>query len=167
MEEKKRSRKLVVVLVILVILVLAVPISNLMIGANQSAKLAAIAPADPLYAKALGIMQGKCAECHTTDAGLPFYASLPGVKAMVQQDVDTGLKYIDLTEGLAAADKVPTLRNIAITQPYFHDAGAKDLPAAVKIMAKYQYGKALSEAEIARIAAFLKTLTGEYEGKAL
>ena len=38
---------------------------------------------------------------------------------------------------------------------------------AVRLMAKYQYGKELSADEIAAIVAFLKTLTGEYEGKPL
>ena len=63
--------------------------------------------------------------------------------------------------------KVPTLRNIALTAPYMHDAGAKDLKAAVQIMARFQSGKTLSEQETKDVVAFLEALTGEYQGKLL
>lgn len=60
--------------------------------------------------------------------------------------------------------KVPTLRNIAQTHPYFHNASAKTLEEAVAIMAKHQTTKKFSTAEIGDISAFLRTLTGEYKG---
>lgn len=63
--------------------------------------------------------------------------------------------------------KVPTLRNIALTAPYFHDGSAGTLEEAVEIMARYQLGKELSELEKEAIIAFLHSLTGEYDGKAL
>ena len=58
--------------------------------------------------------------------------------------------------------KVPTLRNIAQTAPYFHDGSAKTLTDAVRVMGKYQVGKNFNNAEVADLTAFLKTLTGEY-----
>lgn len=63
--------------------------------------------------------------------------------------------------------KVPTLRNIESTAPYFHDGSVTTLENAVEIMAKYQLGVHLDPEEIKAIVAFLKTLTGEYEGKSL
>lgn len=63
--------------------------------------------------------------------------------------------------------KVPTLRNIAKTPPYFHDGSTSDLKEAVRVMAKYQSDKNLSDAQISAVAAFLQTLTGEYQGKPL
>ncbi len=63
--------------------------------------------------------------------------------------------------------KVPTLRNVALTFPYFHDASARDLAAAEKTMAKYQLGLALSDQDSADIEAFLRSLTGEFHGKPL
>ncbi|HEX7407747.1 MAG TPA: hypothetical protein VF515_08885, partial [Candidatus Binatia bacterium] len=63
--------------------------------------------------------------------------------------------------------KVPTLRNVANTFPYFHDGSASDLPAAVRKMAHYQVGVDLPQAEVAAIAKFLATLTGTYQGKPL
>lgn len=63
--------------------------------------------------------------------------------------------------------KVPTLRNVAKTFPYFHDGSTSDLKEAVRVMAKYQLGKELSPDDCATVAAFLETLTGEYQGKPL
>ncbi|MCK5889906.1 MAG: cytochrome-c peroxidase [Methylococcales bacterium] len=58
--------------------------------------------------------------------------------------------------------KVPTLRNIALTAPYFHNGRVKTLEEAVKLMAKMQLDKKLSKDEIADIVAFLDALTGEF-----
>jgi len=57
--------------------------------------------------------------------------------------------------------KVPTLRNVEMTYPYFHDGEADTLEKAVDIMGKLQVGRAYSPEEIAKIVAFLKTLTGK------
>ncbi len=57
--------------------------------------------------------------------------------------------------------KVPTLRNIELTYPYFHDGGADTLEQAVDIMGRLQLGRTYSADEIAKIVAFLKTLTGK------
>ncbi len=57
--------------------------------------------------------------------------------------------------------KVPTLRNVELTYPYFHDGAADTLPEAVDTMGRVQLGKKFSPEENARIVAFLKTLTGE------
>lgn len=59
--------------------------------------------------------------------------------------------------------KVPTLRNIELTAPYFHDGSAKTLKSAVETMAKSQLGTELTEQESYKIVAYLKTLTGEYK----
>jgi cytochrome c peroxidase len=63
--------------------------------------------------------------------------------------------------------KVPTLRNIEITAPYFHDASTEDLVEAVEIMARYQSPVPMSRAQAESVAAFLKTLTGEHQGQPL
>ncbi len=57
--------------------------------------------------------------------------------------------------------KVPTLRNVELTYPYFHDGGAKTLSEAVDIMGRLQLGKKFEANEIEDIVAFLKTLTGD------
>lgn len=63
--------------------------------------------------------------------------------------------------------KVPTLRNIALTAPYFHDGSVETLEEAVKIMGAVQLGRNLNRNEISKVVSFLKTLTGEYKGKPL
>lgn len=63
--------------------------------------------------------------------------------------------------------KVPSLRNVALTTPYLHDGSALTLEDAVRIMGRYQLGKELHSDEVDKIVAFLKTLTGEYQGKTL
>jgi cytochrome c peroxidase len=63
--------------------------------------------------------------------------------------------------------KVPSLRNVALTAPYFHDGSAATLTAAVGAMAKYQLGRPLTGEETELIVAFLYTLTGEWNGHPL
>lgn len=57
--------------------------------------------------------------------------------------------------------KVPSLRNVAKSPPYFHDGSVDDLTKAVKIMGKTQLGAALSDKDAAEIVVFLGSLTGE------
>jgi cytochrome c peroxidase len=57
--------------------------------------------------------------------------------------------------------KVPTLRNVELTYPYFHDGAADTLAEAVDVMARIQLGKRFTPEENAAVVAFLKTLTGE------
>jgi cytochrome c peroxidase len=57
--------------------------------------------------------------------------------------------------------KVPGLRNVAKTAPYFHDGSAPDLEVAVQMMAEHQLGKTLSAEDVRLIVAFLGALTGE------
>jgi len=57
--------------------------------------------------------------------------------------------------------RVPILRNITKTAPYFHNGAVKKLEEAVRIMSKYQIGDEFNKAQIADVVAFLKTLEGE------
>jgi len=63
--------------------------------------------------------------------------------------------------------KVPTLRNITLTYPYFHDGSVVNLAEAVRTMARVQVGKDISDDEVAKVLAFLNALTGEYQGELL
>lgn len=56
--------------------------------------------------------------------------------------------------------RVPSLRNVALTAPYFHDGSAATLPQAVTIMARYQLGRDLTDSDTTAIEAFLESLTG-------
>ncbi|QWW72295.1 c-type cytochrome (plasmid) [Rhizobium sp. WYJ-E13] len=63
--------------------------------------------------------------------------------------------------------RVPSLRNVAVTAPYFHDGRIGTLRDAVSLMARSQLGRTLTAEEVDALVAFLKTLTGEYHGRTL
>ena len=63
--------------------------------------------------------------------------------------------------------RVPSLRNVSVTPPYFHNGSAKTLTDAVTVMARTQLGRSLDREDVDRIVQFLGTLTGNYEGRPL
>jgi cytochrome c peroxidase len=63
--------------------------------------------------------------------------------------------------------KVPSLRNVALTPPYFHDGTARTLEQAVDVMFRFQLGRTAPDADKALIVKFLHTLSGEYQGRPL
>lgn len=60
--------------------------------------------------------------------------------------------------------RVPSLRNVAKTAPYFHDGSVPTLTSAINIMATRQLGRSIPDEEIDKLKTFLESLTGEYEG---
>lgn len=115
-----------------------------------------------------------CATCHVGENMGGQSYELMGIKQDYFADRGTELTVEDngrFKETKNERDrhrfKVPGLRNVALTAPYFHDATQATLEDAVVAMAKYEVGVNLSQQEVKQIVAFLKTLTGEYEGKLL
>ena len=116
-----------------------------------------------------------CTSCHSGAAfngptmpfGQGFYARFP---TFSDNDFDKKYKLsADKGRGVVtakAADahlyRVPTLRNITDTAPYFHNGSVNDLSEAVRVMAKTQLNKDLSDKEVSNIVAFLGALTGPY-----
>lgn len=76
-------------------------------------------------------------------------------------DADNGRFNVTQNEEDRHKFKVPILRNITLTAPYFHDGSHTDLGEAVRTMARYQLGKTLTDGEVTSIVAFLGTLEGE------
>ena len=74
---------------------------------------------------------------------------------------DEGLKSVTGKDEDDHVFRVQSWRNVAMTAPYFHDGSAATLSDAIRIMARVQLDANLSDAEVADIAAFLETLTGE------
>jgi cytochrome c peroxidase len=83
------------------------------------------------------------------------------------QPADLGRFNVTKNEADLYLFRVPSLRNIAVTAPYFHDGSAQTLTDAIEQMTKYQLGRSLAKKQIELIAEFLGTLTGEYRGKPL
>jgi cytochrome c peroxidase len=106
-----------------------------------------------------------CVECHK-GAGVggqgfrKFGVISDYWKATGSREVDKGRFDVTKDHADLYKFKVPGLRNVAMTPPYFHDGSVKDLPRAVRIMAEVQLGDDLSDAEVDAITAFLGSLTG-------
>ncbi len=83
------------------------------------------------------------------------------------REVDLGRLAITGSQDDAQVFRVPSLRNVAITPPYFHNGAVSSLDEAVEIMARSQLGRELPRDDLARIVQFLNTLTGEYQGRSL
>ena len=76
------------------------------------------------------------------------------------EKIDEGLAGITGEESQKFMFKVPSLRNVEKTFPYYHDGSVSELGEAIEIMAYTQLDKELTDQEIADIGAFLSTLTG-------
>lgn len=102
-----------------------------------------------------------CIVCHTgANVGGTMYEKL-GVHSPWPNQTDHGRR--DVTHN-AADDmvfKVPSLRNVARTPPYFHDGSVESLETAVRMMAHHQLGVDLTAEEARSIATWLGSLTGE------
>ena len=82
-------------------------------------------------------------------------------------EADRGRATITKAEGDECVFRVPSLRNVARTAPYFHDGSANTLEEAVDLMAVVQLGQPLTTRENFLLVGFLNALTGEYRGKPL
>ncbi|TPV97084.1 MAG: c-type cytochrome [Myxococcales bacterium FL481] len=102
-----------------------------------------------------------CTTCHAgAYLGGHMYQKLGLVKAWPHQE-DPGRFKVTKSESDRMFFKVPSLRNVAKTGPYFHDGSVTDLGEAVAMMAEYQLGRTLSADDTKSIVAFLGALTGE------
>ncbi|MBV4456875.1 c-type cytochrome [Pseudomonas sp. COR58] len=80
-------------------------------------------------------------------------------------EADLGRFNVTGDENDRAVFKVPSLRNVALTAPYFHDGSAATLEQAVDVMFRYQLGREPSGEDKDLIIRFLKTLSGQWEGQ--
>jgi cytochrome c peroxidase len=113
-----------------------------------------------------------CASCHNG----PYFGGRsfrkfgvvePYGKRTLSPAIDEGRFTVTKDPADKSVFKVPILRNVQMTSPYFHDGSVGRLNDAVWIMGKVQLGQDLAEARIEGIVAFLKTLTGRLPASAL
>jgi cytochrome c peroxidase len=83
------------------------------------------------------------------------------------ENIDEGLASVSGDSTQKFMFKVPSLRNVEKTFPYYHDGSVADLNEAIKIMGKTQLNKDLTDQQIADIGAFLASLTGKVPKEAL
>ncbi|MGK6324411.1 cytochrome-c peroxidase [Sphingomonas sp. DT-51] len=95
-----------------------------------------------------------CASCHQ---GAAVGANIFQRRGIFHPLGDGGPRYL----------RVPSLRNVAVTGPYFHDGRAAKLPDAIRQMARAQLNLTISNRDVNDISAFLESLTGSYQGQRL
>jgi cytochrome c peroxidase len=111
-------------------------------------------------------MEAVCIMCHSGPyAGGQMYQKSgiiePYWKYTKSEPIDEGRYAVTKNEADKYVFKVPTLRNVAKTAPYFHDGSVDKLEDAVWIMGKIQLGKDLNKAQVEEVVTFLKSLTGK------
>ncbi|MCL1058107.1 cytochrome-c peroxidase [Shewanella gelidimarina] len=103
-----------------------------------------------------------CVSCHNGPAvGGTMYMKMGLVKPFHTKNPAEGRKGVTGKEADKFVFKVPTLRNIELTYPYFHDGSVWNLADAVNTMADIQLGQALTATETKQMVSFLNSLTGE------
>jgi cytochrome c peroxidase len=109
-----------------------------------------------------------CTSCHTgANVGGTTYQRMGLVRDWFAQvgrpltAADDGRYNVTHVESDRHTFKVPSLRNIALTAPYFHDGSAETLEDAVRTMGAFQLGRDLSDEQVRLLVAFLGTLTGD------
>jgi cytochrome c peroxidase len=102
-----------------------------------------------------------CMTCHTGEllGGSTFQKA--GAMAPWPNQADQGRYEVTKLPSDRMLFKVPSLRNVAKTAPYFHDGTVSTLEEAVVLMARYQVGEELNQGDVAAIVAWLGSLTGE------
>jgi len=102
-----------------------------------------------------------CVQCHTGEyLGGSMFTKVGAVEPWPNQE-DQGRYDLTGQEADRMQFKVPSLRNVAMTGPYFHDGSVATLEEAVRMMGRYQVGMPLTDVEVASIVAWLGSLTGE------
>ena len=141
------------------------PFDRYLLGDEEAMSADAVAGYDLFKAN-------RCATCHAgINMGGQSYEHL-GLYADYFADRGTELTEEDFGRGKQEESayydhrfKTPTLRNVALTAPYYHDGSIDNLSEAITSMMKYQVGKTLTEKETAQMKAFLESLTGEIPAK--
>lgn len=101
-----------------------------------------------------------CMACHTgPQVGASMYQRVGVIEPWPNQ-ADVGRVAVTKVEGDRMIFKVPSLKNVAETGPYFHDGSASTLEEAIRAMARHQVGVELSDEDVSAIAAWMRSLTG-------
>ena len=116
-----------------------------------------------------------CTECHsgpafngwTSDSTEPEFHEFPRFAASpfvekYKLTADAGRFGVTKKEDDRHSFKVPTLRNITLTAPYFHNGAVESLSEAVRAMAVTQLDTEVTDAQVADLVAFLRALEGEF-----
>jgi cytochrome c peroxidase len=118
------KKKLIVAIIIGAVIALAIPVLNLFIGSPTGTDLTRLAEAQPEVMPSAKLLEQNCANCHTMDTKLPFYAYIPGFSSIVEADVETGRRYFDLTKGMFPDADQPATETTLAKIEWQIDSGA-------------------------------------------
>ena len=109
-----------------------------------------------------------CVMCHNGSAvGGNSFQKMGLVEPYATKNPEVGRAGVTGKDADRFTFKVPTLRNVELTYPYFHDGAVDTLPQAVDTMGRLQLGRQFTDEENGKIVAFLRTLTGDQPSFAL
>lgn len=150
-------KKFLTLIIVLIILALALPVANLVIPAPAN-RLSELQSDNPLLVAAAAVLGQKCVNCHTSDYVLPFYAKLPVAKGIIEQDIQTGLRFWNLDAWMAqAADQpMPETMLAKLESSIHHD----DMPPAQYLLLHWNHR--LSEADKAAILAYVADVRAKH-----
>lgn len=100
---------------------------------------------------------------HTGEASFQYFPAFPSeYEKEYNLKEDLGRRNNSKIKAGPGLWRVPSLRNVALTAPYFHNGSVPTLRKAVKVMARVQLNREISDEQIERLVAFLESLTGEF-----
>ncbi|MBP1686146.1 MAG: cytochrome-c peroxidase [Deltaproteobacteria bacterium] len=117
-------KRFVILLVVVALIALAVPIANLFIGNPKGTTVTRSAASDDRLVAVATILETKCANCHSTEAQLPFYAAFPVAGDMIRGDKQAGIREFDLVTELYPTGKGPATEPALAKIEYVAQTGA-------------------------------------------
>ncbi len=153
-----KSNRFLWLVVVIVVLLLALPVSNLLVGL-PSTSLSQMEIQDAVYAEAFGALSAKCVNCHTTEHQLPFYARLPIARGVIEKDMEEGLEHLDLKAALRPEADGPVSE--VVLAKVEHQVVSEAMPPGRYRLLHWNGGLNDSEAE-AVLAWIGKTREGNY-----
>lgn len=100
---------------------------------------------------------------HTGEASFQYFPAFPSeYEKEYNLKEDLGRRNTAKIKAGPGLWRVPSLRNVALTAPYFHNGSVPTLKKAVKVMARVQLNREINDQQVERLVAFLESLTGEF-----
>ena len=113
-----KSKRVIILLVLLVVAAILMPASNLVIKPRNAGMITGPMPIDVEWSNIAGILEDKCVVCHVPGADLPFYASFPIAKGMMQADIEEGLDFFDMADAIRHSGEEP-ISEVALAKMEF------------------------------------------------
>jgi len=145
-------KRIVMVLAIVVLAALAVPITNLFLGNPKGTAVTRSAAGDARLAPIAAILETKCANCHTTEPQLPFYAAFPVAGDVIRGDMQAGIREFDLVAELYPTGTGPATEPALAKIEYVMQTGSMPPPDYLAL----HWNHRLSDADRATLGPWIR-----------